>query len=85
MTPASISPPTAGSARPTASNTAVSASKITYTSANVDFEQFHRLFDEGLARTRADTGRSYPLYIDGKAVTTSGPPLADRSPIDTRM
>jgi 1-pyrroline-5-carboxylate dehydrogenase len=58
--------------------------KITYTSTNVDLEQFHRLFDDGLARVRAECGRSYPLYIDGTAVHAAGTPIIDRSPIDTR-
>jgi 1-pyrroline-5-carboxylate dehydrogenase len=58
--------------------------KITYTSANVDLESFHRQFGEAVVRVRAAAGRSYPFYIDGEAVTTHAPPLIDRSPIDTR-
>src|SRR5579863_155038 len=58
--------------------------KITYTSANVDMEVFHRQFDEALARVRTAAGRSHPFYIDGEEVTTHAPPLVDRSPIDTR-
>ena len=58
--------------------------KITYTSANVDMEAFHRQFDEAVGRVRAAAGRSHPFYIDGEAVTTHAPPLVDRSPIDTR-
>ena len=63
--------------------TAATLPKITYTSANVDLEQFHTLFDEALARVRGASGKEYPMYIDGKAVTTTAEPLADRSPIDT--
>ena len=43
-------------------------SKITYTSANVDWEAFHRQFDDALARIRAQLGRDYPLYIGREAV-----------------
>jgi 1-pyrroline-5-carboxylate dehydrogenase len=59
--------------------------KITYTSANVDLELFHRLFDDALARVRSDAGRTYPFYIDGAPITTAAPRLVDRSPIDTRI
>src|SRR5438309_10653921 len=58
-------------------------SKITYTSANVDWDSFHRQFDAALARVRAQLGRDYPLYIGRDAVSADGPPLVDRSPIDT--
>ncbi|HXY29622.1 MAG TPA: aldehyde dehydrogenase family protein [Gemmatimonadaceae bacterium] len=57
--------------------------KITYTTANVDLEQFHQHFDEALARVRGASGKQYPLYIDGKAVPTPWAPLTDTSPIDT--
>src|SRR3989442_583781 len=58
-------------------------SKITYTSANVDWDSFHRQFDAALARVRAQLGRDYPLYIGRDAVSSDGPPLVDVSPIDT--
>src|SRR3989440_1407591 len=58
-------------------------SKIPYTSANVDWASFHRQFDAALARVRAQLGRDYPLYIGRDAVSADGPPLVDRSPIDT--
>ena len=48
--------------------TASPQSKVTYTSANVDWELFHRQFDEALARVRAQLGRDHPLYIAGDAV-----------------
>jgi len=57
--------------------------KITYTSANVDLEQFHSMFDEALARVRGASGKEYPMYIDGKAVTTTAEQIVDTSPIDT--
>ena len=60
-------------------------SKITYTSANVDWDQFHRQFDEALAQVRARAGRDYPLYIGGAAVTSAAKPIVDTSPIDTRI
>src|SRR5881227_3063416 len=63
--------------------TAPQQSKVTYTSANVDWELFHRQFDDALARVRAQLGRDYPLYIGRDAVASGGPPIVDRSPIDT--
>jgi 1-pyrroline-5-carboxylate dehydrogenase len=57
--------------------------KITYTSANVDLEQFHAMFDEALVRVRGASGKEYPMYIDGKAITTSAEQIVDTSPIDT--
>jgi len=65
--------------------TAPAQSKITYTSANVDWDAFHRQFDDALARVRAQIGREYPLYIGGEAVTSPAKPIVDTSPIDTRM
>ena len=58
-------------------------SKITYTSANVDWESFHRQFDAALVRIRAQLGRDYPLYMGRDAVASGGPPIVDVSPIDT--
>jgi 1-pyrroline-5-carboxylate dehydrogenase len=61
------------------------ATKITYTSAAGDLDQFHRLFDEALARVRAAAGASYPNMIGGEPVAGAGEPLDDRSPIDTSV
>ncbi len=58
-------------------------SKITYTSATVDWESFHRQFDAALVRIRAQLGRDYPLYMGRDAVASGGPPIVDVSPIDT--
>src|SRR2546426_11630781 len=63
--------------------TAPKQSKVTYTSANVDWDLFHRQFDDALARVRAQLGRDYPLYIGRDAVASGGPPIVDLSPIDT--
>jgi len=63
--------------------TAPAQSKITYTSADVDWELFHRQFDDALAHVRSQLGRDYPLYIGGEAVTSSAKPIVDTSPIDT--
>ncbi|HYK83598.1 MAG TPA: aldehyde dehydrogenase family protein [Gemmatimonadales bacterium] len=60
-------------------------SKVTYTSANVDWELFHRQFDAALAHVRAQLGQAHPLYIAGEAVPSDAPPLLDTSPIDTRV
>jgi len=65
--------------------TAPAQSKVTYTSANVDWELFHRHFDEALARVRAQLGRDYPLYVAGEAVASSAPPIVDTSPSDTSV
>src|SRR6266850_628872 len=65
--------------------TAPQQSKVTYTSANVDWELFHRQFDEALARVRAQFGKDYPLYIGRDAVPSGGPPIVDASPIDTSV
>lgn len=59
--------------------------KITYTSANVDWDEFHRRFDEALERVRAVLGRDYPLYVNGEALRSDAPPLVDTSPIDTSL
>ena len=61
------------------------ATKITYTSAAGDLDQFHRLFDEALARVRAAAGASYPNLIGGDPVAGAEEPLDDRSPIDTSL
>jgi len=63
--------------------TAASPPKITYTSTNVDMEQFHSMFDEALVRVRGASGKEYPMYIDGKAVTTTAELIVDTSPINT--
>lgn len=63
--------------------TAVTTPKITYTSTNVDLEQFHTLFDEAVVRVHGASGKEYPMYIDGKAITTSAEQIVDTSPIDT--
>src|SRR2546426_9165521 len=65
--------------------TAPQPSKVTYTSANVDWELFHRQFDEALACVRAQLGQDYPLYIGRDAVPSGGPPIVDASPIDTSV
>lgn len=59
--------------------------KITYTSANVDLEAFHRSFDAALEEIRAELGRSHPLHVGGKALDPGRSPIVDVSPIDTRV
>ncbi len=65
--------------------TATTQSKVTYTSADVDWQSFHRQFDDALAHVRSQLGRDYPLYIGGAAVTSSAKPIVDTSPIDTSV
>jgi 1-pyrroline-5-carboxylate dehydrogenase len=59
------------------------ATKITYTSASGDLEEFHHRFDTALERVRLEAGRLHPFYIDGRQVETREEPLLDRSPADT--
>ncbi|HEU5154418.1 MAG TPA: aldehyde dehydrogenase family protein [Gemmatimonadales bacterium] len=60
--------------------------KVTYTSTNVDLTAFHKAYDDALAAVRAAAGKSYPLYINGKAVESPGQePIVDVSPIDTGL
>jgi 1-pyrroline-5-carboxylate dehydrogenase len=65
--------------------TTATTQKVTYTSANVDLDAFHKAFDAALASVRQQAGRSYPLYINHQAVEGSGggDPIVDASPIDT--
>jgi 1-pyrroline-5-carboxylate dehydrogenase len=59
--------------------------KVTYTTANVDLDAFHREFDAALARVRGAFGATHPLYIGGRAVDPGRSRFADTSPIDTRV
>src|SRR5256885_17086778 len=68
---------------PPAPPTAPVQFKVTYTSANVDWELFHRLFDEALAAVRAQCGRDHPLHIGGEPVAVAGDPIVDVAPADT--
>jgi 1-pyrroline-5-carboxylate dehydrogenase len=61
------------------------ATKITYTSATGDLNEFHHQFDAALARVRQESGGLHPFYIDDQAVETREEPLVDRSPIDTNL
>jgi 1-pyrroline-5-carboxylate dehydrogenase len=59
------------------------ATKITYTSATGDLEEFHHRFDVALQGIRQEAGALHPFYIDGVPVQTEAEPLLKRSPIDT--
>ena len=61
------------------------ATKITYTTAAGDLEEFHRRFDTGLETIRRSAGALHPFYIGGNAVESDQQPLVDRSPINTEM
>ncbi len=61
------------------------ATKITYTSTGGDLAEFHRLFDEAVARARENAGRRHPFYIGGKPIVSGREPIVDRSPIDTSL
>ncbi|HEX4601621.1 MAG TPA: aldehyde dehydrogenase family protein [Gemmatimonadales bacterium] len=65
--------------------TAPAPSKVTYTSANVDWELFHHQFDAALVRVTAQLGGDYPLYIGGEAVPAAAAPIVDTSPSDTSV
>jgi 1-pyrroline-5-carboxylate dehydrogenase len=59
------------------------ATRITYTSATGDLDDFHRRFDEALSRVRAAAGAMYPNLIGGDPVAGTDAPLDDHSPIDS--
>ncbi len=59
--------------------------RITYTSATGDLEEFHRRFDAALAGVRAAAGGRYLCRSGGEGIETGGEPLEDRSPIDTGL
>jgi len=61
------------------------ATKITYTSASGNLEEFHQRFDSALEAIRREAGRLHPFHIDDAAVETAAEPLVDRSPIDTSL
>jgi 1-pyrroline-5-carboxylate dehydrogenase len=61
------------------------ATKITYTSATGDLDEFHRQFDAALKEVRRNAGQTHPFYIGGSPVTTEAEPLVDVSPIDTSL
>jgi len=59
--------------------------KITYTTSAADMDRIHEAFDAALETVRSECGREYPLYIDGRPVRPTTPPIVDTSPIDTRL
>ncbi len=59
--------------------------KVTYSSANADMGEFHKLFDEALAAVKGRLGKDYPLYVDGRELRNQRPPLVDVSPIDASL
>jgi 1-pyrroline-5-carboxylate dehydrogenase len=63
----------------------MTATKITYTSASGNLEEFHQRFDAALTRIKREAGGLHPFYIDGEPVESPGEPLVDRSPIDTGL
>src|SRR5215212_850324 len=61
------------------------ATKITYTSATGDLEEFHQRFDRALRDVRNEAGQSHPFYIDDQPVQSQAEPLVVRSPVDTSL
>ena len=59
--------------------------KVTYSSADVDFDTFHAAFDAALGELRGSLGRDYTNRIGGTPAAGSGRPLVDITPIDTRV
>ena len=59
--------------------------KITYTSASGDLEEFHQRFDAALESVRRAAGGRHLCWIGGEAVETTAEPMEDRSPIDTGL
>ena len=60
------------------------ATKITYTSASGNLDEFHQRFDVGLAAVRAAAGREHPASSPTQPghrhQPAAGGPLADRHP-----
>ncbi len=48
-------------------------------------EEFHRMFDEAVAKVKKQFGKRYPHIIDGEKVYSKGGEFEDRSPSDTRI
>jgi len=59
--------------------------KVTYSTADVDFDTFHATFDSALEDLRESLGRDYTNRIGGTPAAGSGQPLVDVTPIDTRI
>ncbi|MBA3297120.1 MAG: aldehyde dehydrogenase family protein [Acidobacteria bacterium] len=57
--------------------------KITYSTMAAD-PNLHVEFDAAIERVKGTLGKTYPMYINGKAVT-AGEQFDDRSPVDTRI
>ena len=57
--------------------------RITYATMAAD-PNIHVEFDAAIERVKGTLGRTYPMYINGEAVT-AGEQFDDRSPIDTRI
>src|SRR5947207_7942891 len=59
--------------------------KITYaTMSGERMEDLHRELDGAIERVKSLFGKSYPMFIGGRAVRASSE-FEDRSPIDTRI
>src|SRR5216684_6112673 len=59
--------------------------KITYATMTADrLEDLHRELDFAIERTKSSFGKTYPLMIGGREMTSSSQ-FEDRSPIDTRI
>ncbi len=60
--------------------------KITYATLDAgQLEEFHKQFDAGVERVRAQLGLHHPNMIDGEPVTSPDGEFADTNPSDTRM
>jgi len=57
--------------------------RITYATMSAD-PNLHTDFDAAIARVKGTLGQTYPMYINGQAVTAASQ-FDDRSPIDTRI
>src|SRR6185312_2104399 len=55
------------------------ATKITYTSASGNLEEFHQRFDSALEAIRREAGRLHPFHIDDAAVETAAEKAARRA------
>jgi 1-pyrroline-5-carboxylate dehydrogenase len=60
------------------------AQKITYVTSADRMDEVHREFDAAVDRVRGWFGRTHPMIVGGRPLTT-GRTFADRSPTDTRV
>ena len=59
--------------------------RITYTSGDLDWDLFHRYFDEALADLKSRFGQVHTGFINGEPVISEQDTFQDTTPIDTSV